>query len=48
MSCVKGIHDKLTSSAVNFAASDDPRAFAMMFPCVSTTPLGSLVDPDEN
>ena len=48
MSCVSGIHDRLTSSCVNFAPSDEPRAFAMMFPCVSTTPFGSLVEPDEN
>ena len=25
-----------------------PRALAMMLPCVSTTPLGSLVEPEEN
>ena len=48
MSWVSGIHDRLTSSSLNFAASVAPRALAMMFACVSTTPFGSLVEPDEN
>src|SRR5579863_5437087 len=48
MSCVSGIHDRLTSSALNRAAWLIPRMFAMRLACVSTTPLGSLVEPEEN
>ena len=48
MSWVSGIHDRLTSCSLNPAASVAPRQLAMMLPCVSTTPLGSLVEPEEN
>ncbi len=48
MSWVSGIHDRLTSCSVNPATSVEPRALARMLPCVSTTPLGSLVEPEEN
>ena len=36
------------SSAEIRAASTTPLALAMTLPCVSTTPFGSLVEPEEN
>ena len=48
MSWVSGIHDRLTSSSLKPAASVEPRQLARMLPWVSTTPLGSLVEPEEN
>ena len=48
MSCVSGIHDRLASSS----RARTPLAIASMLVvrlrCVRITPLGSLVDPDEN
>ena len=48
MSWVSGIQDSDTSSSQKPAAAEAPRALARMLPCVSTTPLGSLVEPEEN
>ena len=48
MSWVSGIQLSVTSSAVSAAALMAPSAFARMLPCVSTTPFGSLVEPEEN
>jgi hypothetical protein len=48
MSWVSGIHERLTSFSLKPAASVAPRQLAMMLPWVSTTPLGSLVEPEEN
>ena len=48
MSCVSGIHDSGTSPAPKRAASLAPRALARMLAWVSTTPFGSLVEPEEN
>jgi len=48
ISCVNGIQLNETSRSVKPAAWREPSAFARMFACVSTTPLGSLVEPDEN
>ncbi len=48
MSCVSGIQLSEVSLSLNPAACIAPSAFARMFACVSTTPLGSLVDPEEN
>ena len=48
MSCVSGIHDRLTSSTVKRAISFAPQQLAMMLRWVSTTPFGSLVEPEEN
>ena len=48
MSWVSGIHDRLTSFSLKPATSVEPRALARMLPCVSTTPFGSLVEPEEN
>ena len=48
MSCVSGIQLSETSLSENPAAWRAPSALARMLRCVSTTPLGSLVEPDEN
>ena len=48
MSWVRGIQVRLTSFSFHSEASPAPRVFVMILRCVSTTPLGSLVEPDEN
>ena len=48
MSWVSGIHDRLVSVSLKPPAWVEPSMLAMRFACVSTTPLGSLVEPDEN
>ena len=48
MSWVSGIQLSDTSLASRPIACRTPSAFARMLPCVSTTPFGSLVEPDEN
>ena len=48
MSWVSGIHDSETSSGRSRAAWIAPSVFATRLPCVSCTPLGSLVEPEEN
>ena len=48
MSWVNGIQDTQVSLSPQRAASPEPRAFTRMLRWVSTTPLGSLVEPDEN
>ncbi len=48
MSWVNGIQDRLMSSSVSCAAWLTPLQFAMTLLCVSTTPFGSLVEPEEN
>ena len=48
MSWVSGIQLSDTSCSLKPAAWRAPSALARMLPCVSTTPLGSLVEPEEN
>ncbi len=48
MSCVSGIQLSDTSCSLKPAAWRAPSAFARMLRCVSTTPFGSLVEPEEN
>ena len=48
MSCVSGIQLSETSCSLKPAACVAPSAFVRMLRWVSTTPLGSLVEPDEN
>ncbi len=48
MSWVSGIQEMLTSSSVKRATSLTPRQLARMLRWVRTTPLGSLVEPEEN
>ena len=48
MSWVSGIQLRLTSSVWYLSTAVAPAMFATRLPWVSITPLGSLVDPDEN
>ena len=48
MSCVSGIQLSEMSCSLNRAPWRAPSQLARMLPWVSTTPFGSLVDPDEN
>ncbi len=48
MSWVSGIQVRLVSFSFHSEASPAPRALVRMFLWVSTMPLGSLVDPEEN
>ena len=48
MSWVSGIHDRLTSSCGEARRLGRAAQLARMLPCVSTTPFGSLVEPEEN
>ena len=49
MSCVSGIHDRLIVVGIESPRQcRPPRILASRLACVSTTPLGSLVEPEEN
>ena len=48
MSCVSGIQLKVTSCSPYRPIVVAPSMLAIRLPCVSITPFGSLVEPDEN